>query len=184
MFVLAVHVDQVFAELAQHLDRHRPAVDETARGLVGLDHAPQQALPVLEQVVFLEPFGGIVRRLQREAGGNLGARATVADHVAVGAAAQHQRQRVDENGLARAGFAREHREPRLEAQFQLADDGEIADVQNRENPIFRPQCSLMRITSKWLRPEGCTSSISVFERRTYTRSLSSSMKVDWPSKEA
>ena len=54
--------------LAQPLDRRRPAVDEAARGFVGFDHAPQQAFAVLEQLVFLEPLGGRVRRFQCEVG--------------------------------------------------------------------------------------------------------------------
>ncbi len=128
MFVLAVDIDEILSQFAQHLNRHRAAVDEAARRFVGFDHAPQHAFLIVEELMLLEPFGGGVCWFEREVRGHFGARAAVANDIAVGAVAQHQRQGIDEDGLAGAGLSGQHAEARIECDLKLVHDGEVTDI--------------------------------------------------------
>ena len=95
----------------------------------------------------LEPAGRLVRRRQGEAGRDLGARRAVADDAALGALAERERERVNDDGFAGAGLAGQHRQPGLEGELELGHDGEVADVEVREHQNFSPQWSLVRSTS-------------------------------------
>ncbi len=55
MEVLAVNVEQQFAQRLELRQGHSVAVDECARSTVGIDDAPQQALAVEFQRLFFEP---------------------------------------------------------------------------------------------------------------------------------
>ena len=44
-------------------------------------------------------------------------------------AARQQRERIDDDGFARAGFAGEHRESGAHFQLDEIDDGEVANLQ-------------------------------------------------------
>jgi len=65
----------------------------------------------------------------REAKGGLdiGGVAAGADGRRVGALAQHQRDRVEDNRLARARLASQHVETGVEFQPQLVNNGEVTD---------------------------------------------------------
>ncbi|OGA26164.1 MAG: hypothetical protein A2W81_06080 [Betaproteobacteria bacterium RIFCSPLOWO2_12_61_14] len=68
----------------------------------------------------------ILERIDRKLRRDIGALASGANLLGVGALSQRQRQRVDEYRLARPGLAGERREPRTEDEFQGIDDREIA----------------------------------------------------------
>ena len=53
----------------------------------------------------------------------------MADRAGVGARAAEEAQRVDQQGLAGAGFARHHGQAAPEGQLGMGDHGEIADGQ-------------------------------------------------------
>ena len=70
---------------------------------------------------------------QFERRGNLCSLGAVAYDLGTRPAAGDQLQRVHEDGLACAGLAGQHREPRAQLQLDGVDDGEIADLQVREH---------------------------------------------------
>jgi hypothetical protein len=107
-----VDIDERFAELAQRLHRHRLAVHVRARASVCTDASPQDDGPVFVLEGLLgQPGtrGGIVG--DREGGGDFGALGAVPHDFGPGAAARSEQQGIDENRLAGAGLAGEHRQP-------------------------------------------------------------------------
>ena len=94
---------------------------------------------------------GAQRGRQVELGADVGAGRAFAHHAGVGAGAQRQLQRVDEDGLARAGFAGEHAEAAGQVELELAHDHEVAQGDALQAscqylPSF--QCSFLRSVSK------------------------------------
>src|SRR5690606_39104060 len=59
----------------------------------------------------------------------------VTDNLRAGPVAQHQAERVDQDGLARAGLAGKRGHARGELQFELVDDGEVTDVNVRQHGV-------------------------------------------------
>ncbi len=155
---LAVHVDQQFAECAQRLHRHRLAVQVGAAAAIGADDSSQLALAVVLDRLFIEPGQRGRVAGQRERRADLGPLRAVPHRPAVRATADGQQQRVDQDRLAGAGFAREHGEAAVELEFDRLDDGEVANLQVRQHSgvpagqapggcpsrVPRPQCSLER----------------------------------------
>ena len=153
--VLAVNVDQMLGRLAQLRDGGGAAVDPRAALALRVDRAAQQqrrrtGLVGCGQSGLVEP-GGQRRRHRLELGGDLGAALALADHAGVAPAAQHDLQRVDQDGLARARLSGQHREAGAEVDVETADDDEVAQGQPAQHhwppspgsaPSF--QCSLRR----------------------------------------
>ena len=130
MRVLAVQVDEPLAQVLQVRQRRRPAVDPRAASPLRVeDPAQQHFVPVAGELLLGQPgidrwcVAGVEHR--REFGA-LGARAQLAQFEAV---AQQQRQRVEENRLARAGLACQDREAAFELDVEGGNDDKIA---NRE----------------------------------------------------
>src|SRR5699024_7846358 len=95
-------------QFAQHLEvarRHGLAVDPAAAAAFAGDQTADNALAIGVQLVFGKPGAGAGGIGDVEACGNVGAVAAVAHGVGVGAVAQDQVQRVDQNRLAGARFA-------------------------------------------------------------------------------
>ena len=91
------------------------------------------------------------RRRQVEFGADVGARRAFAHHAGVGARAQRQLQRVDQDRLAGAGLAGQHAEAVGKLEFELAHDDEVAQGDALRGswlklPSF--QCSFLRSVSK------------------------------------
>jgi hypothetical protein len=108
------------ASLAQLRGTWRAAVDPGAALALRVDHAAQQqrgAAPGVE-AGFVQP-GRQQEAARVELGGDVGARRALAHHPGVAAAAQRQLQRVDQDGLARAGLAGQHGEAGAQVHFQL-----------------------------------------------------------------
>jgi hypothetical protein len=105
---------------------------------------------VLRNAGFVQP-GGQCGRAGVEFGADVGALRALADHAGVGARAQQQLQRIDENGLARAGLAREHREAGMQVQIQRLHDHEIAQRDPLQGHVQEPpsfQRSFLRRVAK------------------------------------
>jgi hypothetical protein len=100
--------------------RHESPHDEPVigRSAVGLEPAPH--LPVGRQLEL---------RL------DLRLVATGADQLAAGAAPPQQAQGLDEDALARARLAGDHRQPGAERQLELVDQGEAGDSQQGQHFI-------------------------------------------------
>ena len=136
--VLAVDVEQMLGQLAQLGDGGGAAVDPRAALALGVDDAAQQqrVLGAVGGVEagFLQPGGeggGAV-----ELGRDLGAGGALAHDGGVAARAQGQLQRVDQDGLARAGLAGEGGETGGEVQLQRRDDDEVLEAQAAQHQVF------------------------------------------------
>ena len=129
-FVLAVDIDDQCADVAQQRERHRHAIEIAARAAIGGDDAAHRELVVGVDRLFGEQVAQRRRAVADvEGGGELGALRAGAHHFGAALAAGEQRQRVDDDGLARAGFAREHGEPRAHLELDQIDDGEVTNLQ-------------------------------------------------------
>ena len=125
--MLAVHVDQLFAQFAQLRQRDGGAVDEGAAAAVRVYRAPEQEQFGIVAIQFVvdEPArdGGTGPELGRD----IGPRRALAHHIGVAALTQGQQQRVDQDRLAGAGLAGQDGEARCELEFEFVDDHEVAD---------------------------------------------------------
>src|SRR3569623_242956 len=131
MFVLAVDVDQPSAELLQRLQRQAGAVDEAARTSLGGEEPPRDAFAAGVQALFFQPRLQVRQRGDVETRAHVGALAAVAHHATVGAVAEREAERVDQYRFAGAGLAGECGHAAAKIEFELGDDGEVADVQVR-----------------------------------------------------
>ncbi len=77
--------------------------------------------------------GGFRKTGEIEFRGQFGAVAAGAHHAAVGAGTGQQHQRVDQQGLARAGLATDHGQARAKGDLGFFDDGELTDVERGEH---------------------------------------------------
>jgi hypothetical protein len=145
--VLAVDVDQLLAQLAQLRGGGGAAVDPGAALALAVDAAAKQQAVAGVEAGFLQPRHQ--RRRQVEFGADLGPGRAFAHHAGVGARAQCQLQRVDQDRLAGAGFAGQHGKAVRQVQLELAHDDEVAQgdaFEAHDPPSF--QCSFLRSVSK------------------------------------
>ena len=157
MGVLAVHVDQQFAQFTQLGERGRAAVDPGAAASARLDHAAQQYGVLGSDAGFVEP--GCGRRVHAKLGADFGARRAFAHHVGLGALAERELQGVDQDGLAGARLAGEHGVAGRKIELERVDDHEVADGEGQQHAVqprvagslgMTFQCSFWRKVSKWL----------------------------------
>ncbi len=134
--VLAVDVHQPFGGLAQLRHGGRAAVDPGAALALRVDGAAQQQGFVRVEAGLVEP--GLQCRRGVEFSADLGAHRAFAHQGGVGAVAQRQLQAVDEDGLARAGFAGEHGEAGAELHAQFGHDGHVAQRQAAQHGDYTP----------------------------------------------
>ena len=134
IFHLAVDIDERLAKLTQCLHRQCLAVDVGARAAVRADYSPQHygLIFVLDRLLG-EP--GARSRVvgNRKRGGDLGAVGAMPNDFSTGATASGEQQGVDQDRLAGAGFAGEHRQAGGELQLGGIDDCEIADLDVEEH---------------------------------------------------
>ena len=131
----------------------RAAVDPGAALALRVDRPAQQqpagVAGVGVEAGVVEPGGE--RRRRVELGADLGARRAFAHHAGVAAAAERELQRVDQDRLAGAGLAGQHREAGAELDLERVDDDEVAEreaVQHGQAcsdlDVPEAQCSLRR----------------------------------------
>jgi len=133
IIVLAVDLDQRGTERAQHLHADRLVVDEGAGAAVGKLHAAQDQLVLGRDVVRRQ---NRVRRMVAgnvEGGGDLPLLHALAHQSGVAAGAKRQREGVEQDRLARAGLAGEHRQAGGEIDIEPLDQDDIADGQAGEH---------------------------------------------------
>ena len=159
--VLAVDVDQHFADFPQLGDGGGVAVDQRPRTAVGFDDPAQHdGAWIARQLADLEP--GLERVVGHEFSDQIGARRAFANHAGIAARAQRELQRIDQDGFAGAGFTGEDGEAGSEFDFQRIDDDEVTQAQGEQhgcNAIqaggrdrigISCQLSLPRKVAKWL----------------------------------
>ena len=123
MGVLAVDVHESLAEFAHLRDRHGRGVDPGAAAALDVDRAAQDDGVGLVESGRGEPL--FHARGHVEFGAHLGALGAFADQARVAARAEHELERVDENGFARAGFTGQTRQPRRGLGRKRRDNHEI-----------------------------------------------------------
>jgi hypothetical protein len=122
--VLAVDVEQLLAHGAQLLGSGRAAIDPGAAFALQIDRAAQQQYVVRIKACFLQQgldAGGGIKFCR-----HIGAAGAFADNARVGTRASDQLQGVNQDRLAGAGFARQHRKTAFQVQLQFADDDKIS----------------------------------------------------------
>jgi hypothetical protein len=109
MRVLAVQADEFFAQVLQVGQRGRPAIDPCpASSLRVEDTAQQDFVSIAGELMFGKPRAHI-RNVGRVKGcGEFGAGSARAQLAQLEAIAQQQRERIEQNGLARARLAGKH----------------------------------------------------------------------------
>ena len=132
--VLTVQVDQLLAQRAELRKRHRVAVDEGPRAALRVEHAAHQHFAVLVGERVLGEPGARVRRVgDVERGRELRPLGAGPDLPHFEAVAEQEPERVEEDRLARTGFAGEHGEPGIELEVERVDEHEVADRQVAEH---------------------------------------------------
>ena len=119
--VLAVQVDERAPGLGELRHRRQAAVDVGAAAAVAR-HDTRRAR--VSSPVSGSHEAALDPRLGR----------AVAHEAGVGAAADEQLERLDEQGLARAGLAGDRGEPAPSDQVEVGDDPEVHDVQLDQHP--------------------------------------------------
>ncbi len=109
-------------------------VDEDAAFAGGKNLAAQNDLGAfgVDAVFFEDRFGA---RCGLEDAGDDGLVGAVADHFGRGLATHQQRQRIDKDRLACAGFSGEQVESRAECGDGVIDDGVVFGAQFDEHPV-------------------------------------------------
>src|SRR3569623_19135 len=149
MFVLAVDVDQPGAELLQRLHRHAVPVDEAARTPLGGYEPPRDAFAAGVEALLFQPRLQVRQCGDVETCAHIGALAAVAHHAAVGAVAEREAKRVDQYRFAGAGLAGERGHAAAKIEFELGDDGEVADMQVRQHAWSILQAGAMPLIHPW-----------------------------------
>ncbi len=128
--VLAVHLDQQGAKVAQHADAGGLVVDEGAGPAVRRQGPAQHQVLValiVQALVVQEGEHRMVGR-QGEDGGDHGLARPVAHQGGVGSRAQGQAQRIQDDRLAGPRLAGERGQARPERQVQAFDQDDVANA--------------------------------------------------------
>ena len=136
--VLPVEIDQHLADGFLLRERGGTAVDPRAALPLRIQHPAQQqrVLIVVAREPFVrEPRRDLVAAADVEHRGELGARSTRAQLPRFEAVAQQEAQRVEQDRLAGARLAGEHREPARELEVERLDDDEIADGEETKHAM-------------------------------------------------
>jgi len=131
--VLRGDIAEVGAELRELRGRRELAVEESAAAALGLDDATDDQLAVTRHTGRFELRGDARARLDLEERGDLGLTSTATDDLRTGAAAEHERQGVDDHRLARAGLTGQHVEARPELEDLMLDEDDVVDRQREQH---------------------------------------------------
>ena len=142
LVMLAVDLDQRGADRFQGLHRDRLVVDEGAGAAVGkLDPAQDHFAGIVEAVLGQDlccrmALGHIEGR------GDLALFGAMANQPGIAAAAERQRERIEQDGFARAGFAGQNREATGELDIEPFDQDDVTDRQTGQHARTIPSRDL------------------------------------------
>ena len=128
--VLAMDVQQLFAQFAQLRGGGGAAVDPGAAFARGVYCAAQQQMGAGLKPGLFEP--GLHAGCGFKFGAHLAAAGAFAHHAGFGAGTQGQLQSVDQNGFTRAGLAGQHTKARAQVQCQFVHDHKVAQGDVRQ----------------------------------------------------
>ena len=138
LLVLTMDFHQQCRHVGELRDGGRAAVDPGFGATIGAKHPAQLAcghrriIGVVE-FRFLQPRCCGWRIGQREFGREFGPFRAMPDAAGIGSGPAQEAQRIDQQRLARAGFARNHGQPGPERQFGVGDHGKITDCESGEH---------------------------------------------------
>ena len=124
---LAVDFDQQAADASQQGESRRRIVDECAAAPVGADHAAQQKLAVVVEVVLSQQSVDRVRAVDGKHGNDAGAFAAARHDSRCRACAERQSQGIQQDRLAGACLTGKDRHTGAEVDIQAADQNIVAD---------------------------------------------------------
>ena len=130
---LPVDLDQRRAQRAEKPHRTGLVVDECAAAPVRPDDTAQDELALgIEPLLGRDRAGGMVRR-DVEDGRDAGALRARAHHRRVGARAEGEAERVEQDRLAGARLAGQRHDARLEGKVELVDQHDVTDREAGEH---------------------------------------------------
>ena len=130
LLALALDLDQAVAELAQQADARRLIVDKGAAAAVGAQQAAQHDRPPARSARhpgLAQDRGGRMVALDGELGGDRGLLGAGPHQRGIGAPAERQPQRIQQDRFARAGLAGQHAQPRPKGEVEPVDQHDIAN---------------------------------------------------------
>jgi hypothetical protein len=124
-FLLTVNFDQELRQFPQSLQGDHLAVHIGARAAIRADDPPHHELAVeIDRLVF-QPMHRAGRQ-GRKAGRDLGALCALPRNITRPAAPRDEQQRIDHDGFARAGLAREGGQTAAEFELGLIDENQVS----------------------------------------------------------
>ena len=133
LVVLAVNLDQRRADRFQGLYADRLIVDEGAGAAVGQLHPAQDHLTGILKAVVAEDHRGRMALWNIEHRGDLALFDAMPDQTSIAASAQRQREGIEQDGFAGAGFAGQHRKATGKLDIEPFDQDDVTDRKTRQH---------------------------------------------------
>ena len=133
LVMLAVDLDQDRADRFQGLHADRLVVDEGAGAAVGKLHAAKNHFAGIVEAVFGKDLCGRMALGDVESGRHLALLRAMAHQARIAAAAERQRESIEQDGFSRAGLAGQHREATGEFDIEPFDQDDVTDRQTRQH---------------------------------------------------
>ena len=127
LVMLTVNLDQDRPERAQHLDADRLIVDEGARATVGELRPPHDQFIFAHKVIVDQHAARRMIFGDVKGGDHLAMLGTLAHQSGIAAGAERQREGVEQDRFASAGFAGKRSKAGAEIDVQAIDQDDIAD---------------------------------------------------------
>ena len=137
LVVLAVDLDQRRPERLEHLHAHRLVIHEGAGAPVGELHAPQDQAVLGGDAVLGEQRERRMAAFDVERRRDLALFGAVAHQAGIAAAAERQREGIEQDRLAGAGLAGQHRQSGRIVDVEPFDENDVADREAREHSVLR-----------------------------------------------
>ena len=137
--MLAVHLDQMLREIAEQSGGSGLVVDEAAAAAVRLDdaaHDQRLAGVDVEAVVVQQRGDRAIGVRGVETRGDDGLRRALPHQSAIGAVAQRQAERVEQDRLARPGLAGQHAKAIAEFEFERFDQHDVTNGERGQHRAF------------------------------------------------
>ncbi|OIQ64841.1 hypothetical protein GALL_536060 [mine drainage metagenome] len=138
LVMLAMDFDQCRTDRFQGLHADRLIVDEGAGTAIGQLHAAQDHFTGIFRTRVLEPVvaenhgrGMPLRDIEHR--GDLALLRAMPNQARVAAAAERERECVEQDGLARAGLAGQHRKPAGKLDIEPFDQDDVTDRKTRQH---------------------------------------------------
>ncbi len=144
LVMLAMDFDQSRADRFQGLHADRLIIDEGAGAAVGELHAAQNHLAGVVEAIGGEDRGRRMPLRHIEHRGDLALLRAMADQIGIATAAERERERIEQNGFARAGLTGQHRKTTGELDIEPFDQDDVADRQTGQHARNDPSVTIRK----------------------------------------